>query len=76
MTTTNSYSRQPAKQDYADPTKFKFSIIKLPKVEYFCTQVNLPGISISDNYSQPTPCLLYTSPSPRDAHESRMPSSA
>ena len=55
MTTTNTYSRQPSKQDYADPTKFKFSIIKLPKVEYFCTQVNLPGISISDNYSQPTP---------------------
>ena len=24
----------------------------------------------------PTACLLYTSPSPRDAHESRMPSSA
>ena len=24
----------------------------------------------------PDPCLLYTSPSPRDAHESRMPSSA
>ena len=55
MTTTNKYSRQPTKQDYADPTKFKFSIVKLPKVEYFCTQVNLPGISISDNYSQPTP---------------------
>ena len=55
MTTTNAYSRQPTKQDYADPTKFKFSIVKLPKVEYFCTQVNLPGISISDNYSQPTP---------------------
>ncbi len=55
MTTTNSFSRQPTKQDYADPTKFKFSIVKLPKVEYFCTQVNLPGVSISDNYSQPTP---------------------
>ena len=55
MTTTNAYSRQPTKQDYADPTKFKFSIIKLPKVEYFCTQVNLPGVSISDNYTQPTP---------------------
>ena len=27
------------------------------------------------NYSD-SPCLLYTSPSPRDAHESRMPSSA
>ena len=55
MTTTNAYSRQPSKQDYADPTKFKFNIVKLPKVEYFCTQVNLPGISIADNYSQPTP---------------------
>ena len=55
MTTTNSYRRQPTKQDYADPTKFKFSIIKLPKVEYFCTQVNLPGISLADNYTQPTP---------------------
>ena len=55
MTTTNSYRRQPTKQDYADPTKFKFSIIKLPKVEYFCTQVNLPGINLADNYEQPTP---------------------
>ena len=55
MTTTNSYSRQPTKIDYADPTKFKFNVIKLPKVEYFCTQVNLPGVSIADNYTQPTP---------------------
>ena len=55
MTTTNSYRRQPTKQDYADPTKFKFSILKLPKVEYFCTQVNLPGVSLADNYEQPTP---------------------
>jgi hypothetical protein len=55
MTTTNSYNRQPTKLDYADPTKFKFNIIKLPKVEYFCTAVNLPGVSLSDNYTQPTP---------------------
>ena len=55
MTTTNRYNRQPTKQDYADPTKFKFSIIILPKVEYFCTAVNLPGVSLADNYSQPTP---------------------
>ena len=27
-------------------------------------------------FSMSNPCLLYTSPSPRDAHESRMPSSA
>ena len=55
MTTTNSYDRQPTKLDYADPTKFKFNITKLPKVEYFCTSVNLPGVSLADNYSQPTP---------------------
>ena len=28
------------------------------------------------NYNMTYVCLLYTSPSPRDAHESRMPSSA
>ena len=27
-------------------------------------------------YSAPVPCLLYTSPSPRDRQKSRMPSSA
>ena len=31
------------------------------------------GIGVSEDYRS---CLLYTSPSPRDAHESRMPSSA
>ena len=46
MTVTNSYLRQPQKLDYASPTQFKFSIIKLPKVEYFCTAVNVPGISL------------------------------
>ena len=30
----------------------------------------------SDYLIKKYPCLLYTSPSPRDAHESRMPSSA
>ena len=59
MTTTNSYNRQPTKVDYADPTKFKFNILKLPKVEYFCTAVNLPGVSLSDNYTQPTHLEIY-----------------
>ena len=53
MTTTNSYNRQPTKLDYASPTQFKFSIFKLPKVEYFCTEVNLPGIRLN-SLSQPT----------------------
>ena len=35
------------------------------------------GILASLRYSMlPTPCLLYTSPSPRDVSRSRMPSSA
>jgi hypothetical protein len=55
MTTTNSLSRQPTKLDYASPTQFKFSIIKLPKVEYFCTAVNIPGITLGGAMSQPTP---------------------
>ena len=54
MTTTNANNRQPTKFDYAEPTKFRFSIIKLPKVEYFCTAANIPGISLGQT-SQPTP---------------------
>ena len=55
MTTTNSYSRQPTSTDYASPTQFKFSVVKLPKVEFFCTSVNIPGISLGGNISQQTP---------------------
>ena len=54
MTIINAYSRQPTKQDYASPTQFKFQITKLPKVEYFCTAANIPGISIPSP-QQPTP---------------------
>ena len=54
MTITNSLTRQPTSLDYASPTQFKFQITKLPKVEYFCTSVNLPAVSISE-VKQPTP---------------------
>ena len=54
MTITNSYTRQPTKLDYASPTQFKFQLTKLPKVEYFCTAANIPGINIPSP-SQPTP---------------------
>ena len=47
MTVTNSFTRQPTKLDYASPTQFKFSILKLPKVEYFCTAVNIPGVELT-----------------------------
>ena len=46
MTITNSYTRQPTQLDYASPTQFKFNIVKLPKVEYFVTSVNVPGITM------------------------------
>jgi hypothetical protein len=48
MTITNAYSRQPTKFDYASPTQFKFQLLKLPKVEYFCTSVNIPGVTLSN----------------------------
>ena len=55
MTDTNALARQPTKLDYASPTQFKFSIIKLPKVEYFCTAVNVPGVSLGGLLTQATP---------------------
>jgi hypothetical protein len=55
MTITNSLLRQPTKLDYASPTQFKFSIVKLPKVEYFCTAVNIPGINLGGSPIQATP---------------------
>ena len=55
MTTINTLSRQPTKLDYASPTQFKFQIAKLPKVEYFCTAVNVPGIELGGIISQVTP---------------------
>jgi hypothetical protein len=54
MTTTNAIDRQPTKLDYASPTQFKFSILKLPKVEYFCTSVNIPGVNLGET-TQGTP---------------------
>ena len=53
-TTTNMLARQPTELDYADPTKFKFSITKLPKVEFFTTAANLPGINLGESIF-PTP---------------------
>ena len=53
-TTINALARQPKELDYADPTKFKFSINKLPKVEFFTTQANIPGINLGESIF-PTP---------------------
>ena len=66
MTTTTAIDRQPTKFDYASPTQFKFQLTKLPKVEYFTTACNIPGISLSSAL-QPTP--LKDIPIPGDTVE-------
>ena len=49
MTTpTSPIGRQPTKLDYSSPTQFRFLINQLPKVEYFTTEANVPGISTGD----------------------------
>mgnify|MGYP003298541986 CR=1 FL=1 len=62
-------------------SKFKLELSKLLKEEGYVTDVKVSGegskkqIEIDLKYSD-NGCLLYTSPSPRDVEESRMPSSA
>ena len=48
MAQTFGINRQPDKLDYSSPTQFKFNIVQLPKVEFFTTEVNLPGITLGD----------------------------
>ena len=47
-TTINALQRQPKEFDYADPTKFKFSITKLPPVEFFTTSASIPGVTLGE----------------------------
>ena len=44
----NTINRQPTVLDYSSPTQFRFLINQLPKVEYFTTEANVPGISTGD----------------------------
>tara|TARA_R110000823_G_scaffold264710_1_gene384789 strand:- start:612 stop:1193 length:582 start_codon:yes stop_codon:yes gene_type:complete len=41
-------SRQPDKLDYLSPTQFRFGINQLPKVEFFTTAANIPGINMGE----------------------------
>ena len=55
MTETNSVLRQPTSRelDFASPTQFRFSIQKLPEVQFFTQTINIPGVSV-DGIIQPT----------------------
>ena len=48
---------------------------KIPDLEKMIL-IGIPHTAMRDAWYALLACLLYTSPSPRDAHESRMPSSA
>ena len=63
------YNKSPRNTDLKDITILKKYNPKSSIYVSVC--VNPTDIFIQKNI-----CLLYTSPSPRDAHESRMPSSA
>ena len=63
----------PSLETYLNATRGKYGIVKLLERH---GASELPEIEIVDLRSQYKSCLLYTSPSPRDATLSRMPSSA
>ena len=49
MTTeTSPLNRQPTALDYSSPTQFRFLINQLPKVQYFTTEANIPGITLDN----------------------------
>ena len=49
MTTeTSPLNRQPTALDYSSPTQFRFLINQLPKVQYFTTEANVPGITLTE----------------------------
>ena len=45
---STALDRQPDKLDYLSPTQFRFGINQLPKVEFFTTAANIPGINLGD----------------------------
>jgi hypothetical protein len=53
MTTPISISRQPKTIDLLQSNKFKLTIHKYPYLEYFCQNINIPGIDIPE-FVQPS----------------------
>ena len=47
---------QPTVFDYASPTTWRIRFARIPKVEWFCTNVNLPGITLGEA-QYPTPMM-------------------
>ena len=47
---------QPTVFDYASPTTWRIKFARIPKVVWFCTNVNLPGITLGEA-QYPTPMM-------------------
>ena len=54
MVEFNPLQRQADSIDLASPSQFRFSLLKIPNVEYFVTSANIPGISFSGDASMNT----------------------
>ena len=39
---------QPTVLDYATPTQFRITFNRIPTVTWFCTEANIPGISLGE----------------------------
>jgi len=62
---------------FPDQNSFSISAdIMNPEAMAYDGEVVNITVRAADSNNNPAPCLLYTSPSPRDVEESRMPSSA
>tara|TARA_B100000035_G_C20971824_1_gene541400 strand:+ start:112 stop:702 length:591 start_codon:yes stop_codon:yes gene_type:complete len=48
MTELNALNRQPDVIDYAAPSQYRFSILQLPKVQFFTQACNVPGINMGE----------------------------
>jgi len=55
MVAINPLARQPTNLDFASPSQFKFSLLKIPNVEYFTTGANIPSISFTGDAEMNTP---------------------
>ena len=55
MVAINPLARQPTNIDFARTTQFKFSLLKIPNVEYFTTTASIPGISFTGDADINTP---------------------
>jgi hypothetical protein len=46
MATLDALARQPNIQDYAQSSQFRLTLVNFPLVEWFCTSVTLPGVTL------------------------------